>query len=113
MSDLHAKYNDIEKLIDEEKLTEAIAGLSEIVDQDEAFVLAHLALARVYTKTGQHDLAVEHAEKACELEPSDSFNYTALSVTYQRAWAGTQEQQFIAKAEEAMAKAQQLAQNAP
>ena len=110
MSDLHAKYNEVEKLIDDEKFTEAISGLTEIVGEDESFVLAHLALARVYTKTGQHDLAINHAEKACELEPQDSFNYTALSVTYQRAWAGTQEQQYITKAEDAMAKAQTLSQ---
>jgi len=110
MSDLHAKYNDVEKLIDEEKFEDAISGLNEIVEADSSFVLAHLALARVYTKTGQHDLAIQHAEKACELEPSDSFNFTALSVTYQRAWAGTQDQQYIAKAEEAMAKAQTLGQ---
>ena len=110
MSDLHAKYNEVEKLIDDEKLEPAIAGLNEIVAEDESFVLAHLALARVYTKTGQHDLAITHGEKACELEPQDSFNFTALSVTYQRAWAGTQDQQFITKAEDAMAKAQMLSQ---
>jgi tetratricopeptide (TPR) repeat protein len=110
MSDLHAKYNDVEKLIDDEKFEEAIAGLSEIVGEDGSFVLAHLALARVYTKTGQHELAIQHAEQACELEPNDAFNYTAMSVTYQRAWAGTQDQQFITKAEDAMAKAQMLAQ---
>ena len=110
MSDLHAKYNEVEKLFDDEKFAEAITGLNEIVGEDEAFVLSHLALARVYTKTGQHDLAIAHAEKACELEPQDSFNFTALSVTYQRAWAGTQEQQYITKAEDAMAKAQMLSQ---
>lgn len=110
MSDLHAQYNDVEKLIDEEKFEPAISGLNEIVKVDPSFVLAHLALARVYTKTGQHDLAIQHAEKACELEPSDSFNFTALSVTYQRAWAGTQDQQYITKAEDAMAKAQTMAQ---
>ena len=110
MSDLHAKYNEVEKFIDDEKFEDAISGLNEIVQADESFVLAHLALARVYTKTGQHELAVQHAEKACELEPSESFNFTALSVTYQRAWAGTQDQQFITKAEDAMAKAQMLAQ---
>lgn len=110
MSDLHSRYSEVEKLIDEEQYAEAIAGLTEISKEDESFVLAHLALARVYTKTGQHDLAVSHAEKACELEPLDSFNFTALSVTYQRAWAGTQDEQFIQKAEEAMAKAQMLAQ---
>ena len=108
MSDLHARYNDVEKEIDAENFEEAIAGLTSIVDEDAAFVLAHLALARVYTKTGQHDLAIQHAEKACELEPTDSFNFTALSVTYQRAWAGTEDQQYITKAEEAMAKAQAI-----
>ena len=110
MNNLHARYNDIEKLIDEEKFEEAITGLTGIVADDESFVLAHLALARVYTKTGQHDLAIQHAEKACQIEPDDSFNYTAMSVTYQRAWAGTQDQQYITKAEDAMAKAQMLAQ---
>jgi tetratricopeptide (TPR) repeat protein len=110
MSDLNAQYNEVERLIDDEKYEEAIEGLKTIVNEDDSFVLAHLALSRVYTKTGQHDLAIQHGERACQLEPSDSFNFTALSVTYQRAWAGTQDQQYIAKAEEAMAKAQMLAQ---
>ena len=108
MSDIHSQYNEVEKLIDDEKFTEAIEGLNAIIDSDESFVLGHLALARVYTKTGQHELAIQHGEKACELEPNDPFNYTAMSVTYQRAWAGTQEQQYITKAEDAMAKAQML-----
>ncbi|MDA8745366.1 tetratricopeptide repeat protein [Rubripirellula amarantea] len=108
MSDIHQQYNTVEKLIDEEKFEDAITGLKQIVEADETFVLAHLALARVYTKTGQHAEAIAHAEKAVELEPEESFNYTALSVTYQRAWAGTQDQQYIQKAEDAMAKGQEL-----
>lgn len=108
MSDIHTKYNAVEKLIDDEKFDEAIPQLLEISQEDESFVLAHLALARVYTKTGDHEAAIRHGEKACELEPTDPFNFTAMSVTYQRAWAGTQEQQFITKAEDAMAKAQML-----
>ncbi|MEM6688607.1 MAG: tetratricopeptide repeat protein [Planctomycetota bacterium] len=108
MSDLHKQYNEVEKLIDEEKYAEAIEGLKPIVEQDDTFVLAHLALARAYTKTDQHAEAIAHAEKACELEPTDAFNFTALSVTYQRAWAGTQDQQYILKAEDAMAKAHAL-----
>lgn len=111
MSDLHAQYNDVERLIDDEKYEEAVEGLKQILQEDDSFVLAHLALSRVYTKTGQHELAIQHGERACELEPSDSFNFTALSVTYQRAWAGTQDQQYIAKAEEAMAKAHQIGQH--
>ena len=111
MSDIHSQYNAVEKLIDDERFSEAIAGLKEIVAQDETFVLAHLALARVYTKTGQHAEAIAHGEKACELEPTDPFNFTALSVTYQRAWAGTQDQQYIVKAEDAMARARQVQQS--
>lgn len=108
MSDIHSRYNDVEKLIDEEKFEEAIAGLTAIVAEDDSFVLAHLALARVYTKTGQHDLAIQHGQKACQLEPDDAFNFTAMSVTYQKAWAGTQNQEYITKAEDAMARAHQL-----
>lgn len=108
MCDIHKQYNEVEKLIDDEKFTEAIEGLNAIVAEDETFVLGHLALARVFTKTGQHAEAIQHGEKVCELEPTDPFNFTALSVTYQRAWAGTQEQIYITKAEDAMAKAQTL-----
>ena len=111
MSDIYSQYDDVEKLIDDEKFAEAAAALEKIVAQDETFVLAHLALARVYTKTGQHAEAIAHGEKACELEPTDPFNFTALSVTYQRAWAGTQEQQYITKAEDAMARARQVQQS--
>jgi tetratricopeptide (TPR) repeat protein len=111
MSELNAKYNQVEKLIDNDKFDEGIAGLNEIIQLDDTFVLAHLALARVYTKTGKHELAIRHAERACELEPTDFMNFTALSVTYQRAWAGTQDQAYIGKAEEAMAKAQSLSRN--
>ena len=82
--------------------------LTPLIEEDESFVLAHLALARVYTKTGQHEEAIKHGVRACELEPTDAFNFTALSVTYQRAWAGTQNQEFITKAEDAMARAQQI-----
>jgi len=110
MSDIHARYNEVEKLIDNEKFPEAIEVLTGIIAEDDTFVLGHLALARVYTKTGQHMEAIAHAEKVCELEPTDPFNYTALSVTYQRAWAGTQDQQYITKAEDAMAKSRQVNQ---
>ncbi|QEG39890.1 tetratricopeptide repeat protein [Roseimaritima ulvae] len=108
MSDIHAAYSEVEKLIDAEQYEQAIDGLKKIVEQDESYVLAHLALARVYTKTGQHAEAIAHGEKACELEPNDAFNFTALSVTYQRAWAGTQEQRYIQLAEDAMAKARMM-----
>jgi hypothetical protein len=70
--------------------------------------LAHLALAVVYGRIGEHEKAVEHGERACELEPQDPFSYTAMSVTYQRAFAGTQNRQYIQMAENAMARAHAL-----
>ena len=46
--------------------------------------------------------------RACELEPEEAFNFTAMSVTYQRAFAGTQNAEYIHRAEDAMAKAHAL-----
>lgn len=101
-------YNSAEKLKDAGKYEEAIAALNTLLGQDPTHALSHLALAVLYGKVGQHDKAVEHGQRACELEPSDAFSYTALSVTYQRAFAGTQNHQFIRLAEDAKAKAQML-----
>lgn len=109
MSDSHTAYNNAEKLIDAEKYDEALPALLEIAATDENFVLAHLALAKVYTKLGEHLKAVDHSKKACEIEPNEAFNFTAMSVTCQRAWAGTKEHHFIQMAEDAMAQAHALA----
>ena len=40
-----------------------------------------------------------------ELDPDDPFSFTALSVTYQKAFAGTRNQEYIRLAEEAMYRA--------
>ncbi|MEM8736640.1 MAG: tetratricopeptide repeat protein [Planctomycetota bacterium] len=108
MSEITQKYNTAEKLKDEGKYDESVALLNEILAEDEAHILSHLTLGRIYTLTGKFDLAIEHGQKACELEPSEPFNFTALSVTFQRAWAGTQEQKFIQMAEDAMAESRRL-----
>ena len=80
----------------------------EILGTDDSFTLAHLALAVTYGKVGDHEKAVEHGQRACELEPNDPFSFTAMSVTYQRAFAGTRNQEYIHLAEHAMAKAHAL-----
>ena len=55
-------------------------------------------------RVGKH----EDAERACELEPNESFSYTALSVTYRNASQAADNahdnQRFIHLAEEAMAR---------
>lgn len=110
MSNLAQKYNEAEKLKDQGKYDEAVSLLSEILQEDDKHVLTHLTLGRIYTLTGKYDLAIEHGRKACELEPADPFNFTAMSVTYQRVFAGTQDPKYIQMAEDAMAESRRLEQ---
>jgi Flp pilus assembly protein TadD len=102
---IHALYNEGERLKDQQNYPEAKAKFEEALQVDETYALAHLALAVVCGKLGEHDEAVRHAQRACELEPNDAFSYTALSVTYQRAFAGTRDSRYIHLAEDAMARA--------
>ncbi len=108
MTDVVALYNEAEKLKDDGKYDEAIAKLNELLEQDADYTLAHMALAVLYGRVGKHPEAVQHGQRACELEPEDAFSFTAMSVTYQRAFAGTQNHQYIQLAEDAMAKAHAL-----
>lgn len=108
MSDVDKLYQEADQLKDEGKLEESIAKLNEALAQDESHVLTHLALAVVLGRVGEHDKAVVHGQRACEIDPNDAFHFTALSVTYQRAWAGTQNQQYIQLAEDAMARSRIL-----
>ena len=101
-------YKKADQLKDEGKYDEAIQTLHELLEADASHTLSHLALAVLYGKVGKHDLAVQHGQRACELDPRDPFNFTAMSVTYQRAWQGTQQQEYIGLAEEAMAQAHLL-----
>ncbi len=108
MADPHALYDEADKLKDAGQLDEAAAKLNEALAADANYALAHSALAVVLQKLGRHEEAIQHAQKACELEPDDPFSYTALSVTYQRAFAGTNNMQYIRLAEDAMEKSRIL-----
>lgn len=101
-------YDEADRLKDAKKYDEAIAKLNEALAQDEAYALAHSALAVIYGRVGKHEDAIRHARRVCELAPRDSFSYTALSVTYQRAFAGTNRHEYIQLAEEAKARAQMM-----
>lgn len=106
MATIDELYKESETLKRAGKFEESIAILEQIQAQDESHVLSHLALAVLLGKVGRHLEAVKHAERAVELEPKESFNFTALSVTYQRAFEATQDRQFIRMAEEAKARSE-------
>lgn len=112
MPSLGELYNEHEKLKDEGKNEDAIAKLTEALEQDENYVMAHLGLAVMYGKVGEHQKAVSHAQRACDLDPNDPFNFTAMSVTCQRASQGVDNAadnaKFIQMAEDAMARAHAL-----
>ncbi len=101
-------YNEAEKLKDDGKDEEAIAKLGELLKQDESYTLAHLALSVLYGKVGKPEDSVRHGQRACELEPDDPFNFTAMSVTYVRAFQATQDPKYKHLAEESMAKAHSM-----
>ncbi len=108
MSDAARLYDQADKLKDEGKLDEAAAKLNESLAADPNYALAHAALAVVLQKLGRHDEAIQHAQKVCLIEPEDPFSFTALSVTYQRAFAGTNNMQYIRMAEDAMERSRML-----
>jgi len=108
MPTVNELYKAHEQLKREGKIDEAIATLEELLKQDDKHVLSHLALSVLYGKANKHDLAVTHAEKAVEIEPQDTFNWTALSTTYQKAFEATRDRQFIFRAEDAKQRAAQM-----
>jgi len=108
MTTITELYNAAEQLKDDGKPEQAIEQLLSLLEQDESYVLAHLALAVLYGKVDKHEESVKHGQRACELGPEDPFHFTAMSVTFQRAFAGTQNQQYIKMAEDAMAQAHSL-----
>ena len=108
MANVEELYSEAEQLKSEGNYEACINKLDTLIEQDSNYVLAHLALAVVHGKLGQHEQAVRHGQRACELDSQDPFTFTALSVTFQRAFAGTQNQEFIQLAEDAMARAHSL-----
>ena len=101
-------YAEGEKLKDQGQHEEATAKFEQALAANGNFALAHYALAVMYGKAGRHEEAVKHGQRACELEPDDPFAFTAMSVTYQRAFADTRNPAYIGQAEEAMGRAHAL-----
>jgi Flp pilus assembly protein TadD len=94
-------YAAAEALKDAGQLAEAVTALECLVADHPDYALAHAAIAAWSTRLEQHEKAVAHARRVCELEPKDPFSYTALSVACMRAGR-------IAEAEEALARSRMM-----
>jgi Flp pilus assembly protein TadD len=77
-------YDQAADLRDQGDKEGAVAKLEEAVAIDPGFAIAHGMLAKLHADLANAEQAVAHARKVVELEPDDSFSYTALSVIYQR-----------------------------
>ena len=95
------RYAAAEKLKDDGDLAGAVAAMEALVADDPDYALAHSALGAWCTRLERHAEAVQHARRACELEPNDPFSYTALSVACMRAG-------MIPEAEDALARSRTL-----
>ena len=84
MATSHELYDQAVDLRDKGDKPGAIAILEQAVSIDPAFSIGHGMLAKLYVDLAESDKAIEHARKVVELEPEDTFSYTALSVIYQR-----------------------------
>jgi tetratricopeptide (TPR) repeat protein len=91
-------YDQAVDLRDQGNKDAAVAKLEEAVALDPNFAIGHGMLAKLYADLAEAEKAINHAKRVVELEPNDTFSYTALSVIYQRCGK-------IPEAEEAKAKA--------
>ena len=110
MADVNQLYDEADQLKEQGNLEGAAAKLAEALEIDDNYALAHSALAVILQRLGKHEEAIQHAARVCELEADDPFSFTAMSVTYQRAFAGTNNMEYIRLAEEAMEKSRLLSQ---
>ncbi len=77
-------YDQASDLRDKGDKVGAVAKLEDAVAQDPLFAIGHGMLAKLYVDLAESEKAIAHAKKVVELEPDDTFSYTALSVIYQR-----------------------------
>lgn len=94
-------YDAAMKLKAEGNLEGCVESLKAILAVDPNHVQTHMALGVHQQKLGRFDEAILHAKKVTELEPTDAFSFTQLSVIYQRCGK-------IFEAEEAMARAREI-----
>ena len=71
-------YDEAVDLRDKGDCAGAISKLEEAVAADPAFAIGHGMLAKLYVDFAEVDKAIYHAKKVIEIEPDDTFSYTAF-----------------------------------
>ncbi|MDR0611151.1 MAG: hypothetical protein LBG58_13660 [Planctomycetaceae bacterium] len=88
------------------KLPEAINALKQLTEEFPDFALTYNALAAIYKKQGDVDVAIRNMEKYCELEPEDSFGFSILSSYCLGAGRREEAEEALGKAHDLRFKAQ-------
>ncbi len=99
-------YDEAIVLQAEGKIEEAVGKLSDLLQDDPNYALAHAALSKFSSLLEKHDDAVEHAKKVCELEPEDPFSFVAMSMICQKADRMSEAEQAMMQAQTAAAATQ-------
>ncbi|MDZ7618323.1 MAG: tetratricopeptide repeat protein [Patescibacteria group bacterium] len=100
MSAIEDRYDEAIALKEAGNLEEAVAQLESLVQDAPDYALAHAGLSVFYSKQEQHEQAVLHAQKVCELDPDDPFSYMSMSLVCQKAGRLAEAEQALAQAME-------------
>ncbi len=98
-------YDQAIELQQKGDVDQAIAELEKLIEQHRDYALAHAALSVFYGRLEQHEKAIEHGRKVCDLEPNDPFSFVALSMICQKAGEIPQAEQALMQAREAQMSA--------
>ena len=100
MPSIEDRYDEAIALKEAGSLEDAIANLEALVGDAPDYALAHAALSVFYSRQEQHDQAVDHAQKVCELDPDDPFSFMSMSLICQKAGRLVEAEQALAQAME-------------
>jgi serine/threonine-protein kinase len=77
-----ANFQQYSQMRDPKYVEPARANADKALSLDAKLASVHVTLGRLYTETGQHDLAAQEIDEALHLDPRDSEAYYALAALY-------------------------------